>query len=164
MIRRRHNRYGGSASGNEEFLGRDPWYIRFLDALCHLCKQLGRLGAQTINLIVSKIMACFNVATTIAYKIFKAIQKSLLWIKRAIVDPQGEIKKILEDSQKSNPAKALGVIGVVATAIVGALLLACGIAEGGPYGAGAAAIGAIASAMLRRQAPHDNEEPSTQKK
>lgn len=131
-----------------------------MDALCHLCKQLGRLDAHAINLIVDKITAGFNVARSIAQNIFIAIQHSLLWIKRAITDPQGEIKKILDDPEKSDSGKALGMVGVVATTIVAALLLACGIAEVGPYGAGAAAIDAIASSIFQRQAPPDQEEPS----
>lgn len=136
-----------------------PWYQRFLDALKKLCQKLHKLGTQAINLVVGKIMACFNVANAVAMKVFQAIRKGLLWIRKAIVDPQGQIREILDDPEKSNCVKALGVIGVVATAIIGTLIIAFGVVEVGPLGVGAAAVSAAAAASVAvRKAPARDRE------
>lgn len=148
-------------SGNRDVACTDPWYKRFLAALWTLCKQLLKLSGKAISLIVESIMVFLDVARAFAKKIFEAIKAALLWLRRSVHDPQGEINRILEDPKKSSSEKAIGVIGVVATAIVGTLILAFGISEIGPYGVGAAAAGAGAVAIIamRTMPPSNREQP-----
>lgn len=100
-------------------------------------------------------MACFSVARTIAWKILGAVKTGLLWIVRSIVDPQGEIREILNDPEKSKCMKAIGVIGVVATAIIGALILSIGTAGTGPVGMGTATAGVVVASIAVRRQPRD---------
>lgn len=119
----------------------DQWYIRFGKALMKLCKKLLKLSAEGISRIVNGIMECFDVVKSIAERIFGAIKQGLCLLLHAVFDPQGDIKRILEDSLSSDFEKARRVVVVVATAIIRTLVLSFGTTEMARLGF--AAVGAV---------------------